>query len=233
MNTPSHIAFRLGMLLFASLLGVQSIWLTLAEISRSSIRRLPTDVAAAAAAFRQRDTAASAARVGGIRGELWAESAFAYADLLFAKTSTGANTDLDQNLARARASLGHALQEAPHQSDAWLLLAGLALDYPSKDFDAAEILKMAYYTAPSDPQLMPLRLRMAVRSDTITDVEMHQFIARDLREFLARKQKDQIVEAYNSASPVGKRLIEQTLKDFDPSALKALPAGVKGQVLPD
>ena len=73
MNTPSHIAFRLGMLVFASVLGVQSIWLTLAEISRSSIRRLPTDVAAAAAAFKQRDAAASAARVGGIRGELWAE----------------------------------------------------------------------------------------------------------------------------------------------------------------
>ena len=92
---------------------------------------------------------------------------------------------------------------------------------------------MSYYTAPSDQDLMPLRLRIAIRSDAFNDVEMRQFITRDLREFLTRKQKDVIAQAYNAASPAGKRFIEQTIKDVDPSVLKALPTGAKGQALPD
>ena len=233
MNAPSRVAFRLATFLFAVLLGAQSIWLLLAEVSRPRVVRLPTDPATAAAAAMQRNAAAAAADVGVIRGDLWAGSAFTYADLLFAKTSPDANADTTQSLARARANLLHAVLDAPHQSGAWLLLAGLSLDYPSKDFDAVETLKMSYYTAPSDQDLMPLRLRFAIRSDAFNDFEMRQFITRDLREFLTRKQKDVIAQAYNAASPAGKRFIEQIIKDVDPSVLKTLPTGAKGQVLPD
>ena len=233
MNAPSRVAFRLATFLFAVLLGAQSIWLLLAEVSRPRVVRLPTDPATAAAAATQRNAAAAAANFGTIRGDLWAESAFTYADLLFAKTPPDANADTTQSLARARANLLHAVLDAPHQSGAWLLLAGLSLDYPSKDFDAVETLKMSYYTAPSDQDLMPLRLRFAIRSDAFNDFEIRQFITRDLREFLTRKQKDVIAQSYSAASPAGKRFIEQIIKDVDPSVLKTLPTGTKGQVLPD
>jgi hypothetical protein len=74
-----------------------------------------------------------------------------------------------------------------------------------------------------------------VNSDTFNDVEMRQFITRDLRVFLARKQKSAITAAYSAASPAGKRFIEQTVKDIDPSALNSLAAaaGKTGQFLPD
>ena len=233
MNGPPHLAFRLTTLLFAVLLGTQSIWLLLAEISRPHIGRLPTDAVAAAAAGTQRSAATAAAKIGAIRGELWADSAFTYADLLFGKMTPNPNADFTQTLANARADLTHALRLAPHQSSAWLLLAGLALNYPSESFNATEILKMSYYTGPSDQDLLPLRLSMAIRSEAFNDVEVRPFVTRDLRAALLRKQTSVLAEAYNVASPPGKRLIEQTIGDVDPTALKALTTAGKRQSLPD
>ena len=115
MNEPSHLAFRLATLLFAMLLGVQCVWLLLAEFSRPAIDRLPTDAEAADAARNKRSSARWAATFGAIRGELWAESAFTYADLMWSDAGSGAN------LARARSSLERALTAAPHQSSIWLL----------------------------------------------------------------------------------------------------------------
>ena len=123
MNEPSHTVFRLATLLFAILLFVQSIWLLPAEFSRPAIYQLPTDAAAAVAARNKRGDASWAAVIGAIRGDLWAESAFTYADLMWDDAGGGAN------LAQARSSLDHALTDAPHQSSAWLLLAGLASRY--------------------------------------------------------------------------------------------------------
>ena len=81
---------------------------------------------------------------------------------------------------------------------------------------------MSYYTGPSEQALVPLRLRIAVQLDGSKDVEMRQFISRDLRMLLAQNRKSAIAEAYNVALPSGKRLIELTIKDIDPSALDSL-----------
>ena len=231
MNAPSHIVFRFTTLLLAILLGMQCVWLLLAELSRPGIDRLPTDATSAAAAAKQRGTAAWAASIGAIRGGLWAESAFTYADLLWA--DAGANAGLTQALARVRASLNHALNDAPHESGAWLLLAGLASRYPSPGLDVTEALKMSYYTGPSEQDLMPLRLRIAAQSDGFADVEIRQFVTRDLRLFVARRQNSAIAAAYNAAAPAGKRLIEQAVGEIDPSLLESLRASARRRPIPD
>ena len=92
---------------------------------------------------------------------------------------------------------------------------------------------MSYYTGPSEQDLMPLRLRIATYSDVLTDIEMRQFATRDLRLLLARHEKSAIAEAYNAASPAGKRFIEQTVGEIDPSALVLLRAGAQKESLPD
>jgi len=56
------------------LLGVQCVWLLLAEFFRSDIYRLPTDPATATAARNERSDAGQAAMIGAIRGGLWAEA---------------------------------------------------------------------------------------------------------------------------------------------------------------
>ena len=83
MTSFSRGRFRLLTLLLATVLFAQAVWLFSAELTRSSIDRLPTDVRAAAAAARERDHAVQAATIGLIRGDLWADDAYTYATLLF------------------------------------------------------------------------------------------------------------------------------------------------------
>ena len=142
----------------AGFLGLQCVWLLAAEHYRSTLRQLPTTAPAASAAAKQRDSAALAASIGLIRGELWAESAFSYANLLFDDPGQGGDTSLAEKLASLGPTLQRALDEAPTQSGAWLLRAGLALRYPILGFNALDALKMSYYTSPTAPELAPLRV---------------------------------------------------------------------------
>jgi hypothetical protein len=217
-----HIVFRLTALLVAILLGAQCLWLVLAELARSSIDQLPTDMISAATAAKQRDTAVRAASIGAIRSDLWAEAAFTYADLLWGgKKEAVENAHPAPILLRAHANLNHALNDGPHQSSAWLLLAELNLRLPSR-LDALEPLKMSYFTGPSERPLVSPRLQIAVQLDGSKDVEMRQFISRDLRMLLAQNRKSAIAEAYNVASPANKGFIESIIRDIDPSALDVI-----------
>jgi hypothetical protein len=220
-------AFRIATSLFAILLGVQCIWLLLAELTRSGISRLPTNAASAAAARNERINASRAAMVGTIRADLWAESAFTYADLLW-RDGRG-SVDLMQ----AHLSINNALTAAPHQSSVWLLLAALASRYQLSDIDAKEAVRMSYYTGPSELELMPLRLWIAVHSDPFSDIELSDSISREVRLLFSHQQKSAIVAAYNAAPFVGKQFIEQTIREIDPSAAESLRANAQGSHLPD
>jgi hypothetical protein len=220
MNNEPHFFFRFATRVFAVVLGVLSIWLLLSELSRSGIERLPTDQVSAAEATKRRSAAAFAASIGIVRGDLWAESAFTYSDLLWG--DAGQRADLAQALQHAQISAENALKLAPHQSAAWLFLAALMSHHPSQGFNPTEILKMSYYTGPSERSLMPLRLRLVARLDAFGDSELQQFAGWDLRALIARKQTAAIAEVYGEASSAGKRFIDQTVADIDPSIVELL-----------
>ena len=216
MTEPSHLALRLATSGFAVLLVVQCVWLLLAELSRPGIHRLPTDAASAAAARNKRIDATRAAMIGAIRGDLWGESAFTYADLMWDDGNNGAN------LVQARSSLYNALTAAPHQSSIWLLMAGLASRHRVPGIDVKQALKMSYYTGPSELKLMPLRLLIAVRADPFSDIELRDFISREVRVLFTHQQKSAVVAAYNAASPAGRQFMEKTIAEIDPSAVESL-----------
>ena len=216
MNEPSHLAIRLATSGFAVLLVVQCVWLLLAELSRPGIHRLPTDAASAAAARNKRIDATRAAMIGAIRGDLWGETAFTYADLMWDDGNNGAN------LVQARSSLYNALTAAPHQSSIWLLMAGLASRHRVPGIDVKQALKMSYYTGPSELKLMPLRLLIAVRADPFSDIELRDFISREVRVLFTHQQKSAVVAAYNAASPAGRQFMEKTIAEIDPSAVESL-----------
>ena len=67
---------------------------------------------------------------------------------------------------------------------------------------------------------MPLRLRLMARLDAFGDGELQQSASWDLRSLIARKQTSELAEAYREASPAGKRFIEQTVADIDPSVVE-------------
>jgi hypothetical protein len=224
---------RVPLLLGAAVLALLSLWLLVTELMRPGIEQLPTDPANAIAAAQRRGAAWRAASVGAVRSDLWAESAYTYADLLWPETHGKANSNSAAGLDRARISLDRAIGHGPHQSAAWLLLAGLGQQFRWSGFSPLDVLKMAYYTGPSERRLIPLRLRIAVRGDKFDDFEIRQFVSRDLRFLLAQKQMSLIVDAYAAASTAGKKFIEQSLKDIDPAALKSLQTAATGRPMPD
>ena len=132
-----------------------------------------------------------------------------------------------------RSSLDYALANAPHQSSAWLLLAGLAARDQMPGIDAKEAVRMSYYTGPSELELMPLRLWVAVHSDAFNDIELRDSITREVRLLFAHQQKSAIVAAYDAAPPVGKQFIEQTIREIDPSAAESLRASAQGSHSPN
>jgi hypothetical protein len=217
MNMPSYITFRITALIFAVLLGTNCVWLLSADICRPGISRLPIDAPAAAAAAGDRVAAGRAASIGVIRGDLWAEAAFTYADLLWTQDRTSAN--VSQNVQRAYTNLNRALGDAPSQSDAWLLLTGLSLRYRLPNVKSTEALKMSYYTGPTDYQLMPLRVAISAQFPAFDDTELREMIGRDLRLLVAGRRQAAIAQAYEIASPAGKTLIERTVAEVDPTAL--------------
>jgi hypothetical protein len=218
----SKLALRLVIVVFAVLLAVQSVWLLLAELSRPNVDGSATGLIPYTTTAQQRDAAAWAAAIGAIRGDLWTEYALAFSDLLVGEGEVSTGPGLATTVARASLSLDHAINYAPHQSNAWLLLTGLALRFPQPELNAAEILKMSYYTGPSEQHLIPLRLQLAVKVNRFDDIEMQQFVRRDLGVLLARKQIAAITDVYNSASSDGRKFLEQAVSDFDPTASEKL-----------
>ena len=222
LDQRSHFVFRLAALIFAGLLGLQSIWLLAAELVRPRIDQLPTDISSAAAAKEKHNAASFAASIGAVRGDLWAESAFTNADLLWGKKAARDNEEPVETLPSTRTSLVRAIDFSPHLSSAWLFLAGLAARFSSLHLDTTELLKASYYTGPSDQNLIPLRLRIAAQSNDFSDVEMRQFVSRDIHFLLGHNQRSAISEAYSSATTAAKAFMEQTIRDIDPSALNLL-----------
>jgi hypothetical protein len=218
-------SFRIATLVFAIMLGAQCIWILLAEFSRPGVNSMPTDSQSAALTAKQRNDATWAAWFGAIRGNLWADSAYTYSDLLWANSSS--NPELSKSLDLVRGRLDRAVRYAPDQPGAWLLLAGLASRYRWSTPDPAEVLKMSYYTGPSELQLIPPRLLVTVQLENLSDDELLQLARRDIRLLIAHQGRPTIIQAYQSATPAGKHFIEQAIGEIDPAFVEPLRGGAQ------
>jgi hypothetical protein len=222
--SPSYSAFRVAILLLATVLGVYCVWLLLAEFSRPGVARLPTDPQSVVAAVSERDDATWAAQIGVIRGDLWVESSFTFTDLLWADPNK--SSQLAQSLEGAHARLDKALIYSPSRAGGWLLLAGLASRYRWSKPDPAEALKMSYYTGPSDRSLMPLRLMIAgqlLRQDD----ELQELVRRDLRALIAQNDKPAVVRAYQAATASNQQFIVQAASEIDSAFANLLHPGTQ------
>jgi hypothetical protein len=224
MNMPSQSNFRIVTLTFAIALAAQCIWLLLAELTRPGVNHLPMNPQSAALAAKQRNDATWAAAIGGIRGDLWADSAYTFSDLLWTDSSN--SSEDTPSLAMARRRLDRAVRYSPNQPGAWLLLAGLASRYRWSKPDPAEALKMSYETGPSELQLMPLRLLVTVQLDELSD-ELRLFAQRDIRLLFSHQGKPVIIQDYQSATAAGKHFIEQAIGEIDPSFVAPLRGGAQ------
>ena len=209
------------LMVFAITLGIAGAWILICEPARAPRIGFPVDQNYQAAAD-QRWKAALAARVGAVRGDLWAELFFSFANSILIRSGPdfGAIETLNEALPAAR----RALMFAPLRSEVWLLLAAMANDYELETPSGATALTMSYYTAPYNQALTPLRLSVATRGSAVRDAELRQLVEQDLQIIFASEPnlRPAVIAAYATASADGKQLIESVIKEADPAFLMRL-----------
>jgi hypothetical protein len=204
------------------LLTAQGAWILLPEIFRPAPMGFPNDQRRAVTQ-QDRDSAARAAALAEVRGDLWAESAFSSADMLPSAPAFEIAVERDQT-GRASQGLLKTLRYAPHRGDAWLMLASTCERLKLPVCNTGALLKMSYYTAPDQAGLLPLRLAQALRSkDISSDDELADMVRRDIQRVLTTSPnlRPALIAAYRSASSAGRRLIEQTVTPIDSRYLDA------------
>jgi hypothetical protein len=227
-SSPAIARFRAGIFAFAFILGLHGIWMLTAELIRPAPPTFSMTGEIVMAAMGQQARAGIAARIGLFRGDLWTENALTHLALL---GPGGAEDNATETLDQARAVARRALRFAPHDARVWLLLAGLEsrLDWVKRK--AGTSLKMSYYTGPSEIELMPVRLRVAVASDALADDEIQQLVRRDIRVIVTRRtqSKDSILAAYDNALPAAKQFFEEALGALDPALLASIRSGARSR----
>ena len=214
-----RIWLRIALLGFGVTLFLQAIWIAGPELYHTSVIRLALDDKARPSTRPEQERAQQAASLAGLRGDLWSESAFAYSNQLW-----NAKPDLSAETAIAvRKDLENAVRYSPHRGDAWLMFAGMAARYQWKDYKPSSLLKMSYYTAPKEVELIPPRLMISLH-EWSDDPELQELILSEIRLVLTRlpNLRSSLSTAYKAASAEGKVAVEQVVKEIDASQLTSI-----------
>jgi hypothetical protein len=217
----AEVQFRKILMVSAVALAIAGTWTFISELARAPRIGFPVDQNYQAAAD-QRWRAALAARVGMVRGDLWAELFFSFANAILIRR--GPDFAAVETLNEALPAARRALVYTPFRSEVWLLLAEMAEDYELQTPSAATALTMSYYTAPYNQALTPRRLSVATRGTAVQDAELRQLVEQDLQTVLASKTnlRPAVLAAYATASAEGKQLIENVVQETDPAFLRRL-----------
>lgn len=220
--------FRLSLVAFGLVLAAQAGWILPAEYFHNHRIQLPVDQPTSLIARLERDNAQRAASLAVVRGDLWAESAFTYAGLLW--RDSGAGLNLDDTLNKdALTSLGHAVQYSPHRGDVWLVFAAMANRYDWRRYQPDALLKMSYYTAPNELALLPLRIKISLRPPLLQDAEIRDMLSRDIRTIMTRAPalRPALSTVYKTASAQGQAAVEHAVAESDPAYLATLRTGLQ------
>ncbi len=217
---------RSGLLVLGVVIGISGIWMLLPDLLSPKTTGLPFDRNGAEAAAQHRNRAILAAGIGGIRGDLWANAAFADARFLWINRLTKYKSSLAQ-LANAKARAETALALAPINGAAWLFLAKLPATSPDAESRGVTLLEMSYFTAPSAPKLAPFRVERVATSSALADKDIQAFVKNDLREIMRRPPEFQqtIIAAYRNALPQNQPIFESLVADVDPTVAQSLRLG--------
>jgi hypothetical protein len=223
---PPPLTFRVWLLGFGLFLGLCGLWLLVPALLQPKTIGLPQDRATAAAANASQSQILRAAEMGMIRGDLWAQAAFADSILLWRDRQAPLDKATAAKLARMRSTMETALTFAPVNGPGWLFLALLPAS-TSADNRVAAFLELAYFTAPNALELAPLRIERAAASSALAEKEIQEFVKTDIRKILAYRpnMKSAIVTAYRNAWPQNQPLFEALVTDADPVLGQTLRSG--------
>ena len=219
--------FRTGTCALAAFVGLLAIWIIAAEFINLRPLHFPTSRNEAEVLYTDQNSAAAAAAVGMIRGDLWTAAAITEASQLLFEPAGGSSLEAAQVDAKnAQTTAERAARLSPHDSRIWLVLADLNRRLGGTNRKTVEALKLSYYTGSNELSLMPLRLLLVVQSDAIADEELQTLVSLDVQriDMLRPDLKPAIAFAYKNSLPKGREIIEATLKQADPGFLATLAA---------
>lgn len=216
-RTPK--SFRIGAAAFAAFLLIAAAWIMAAELARASVPFLLTASDVRDASTKS-GAAATAAQIGWLRGDLWADYA-----LLLDNSALSDNAPLPSGH-KVESKSAIALAAAPYDARLWLLLSALNAKLGWKDTKTLSQLKMSYYTAPNDVRLFPLRLAVSMQPQAVDDEELRTLLGHEIRTIVARRRelKPLLATAYRSTSPSGRQFVEEQVAGLDDAFLKELRA---------
>jgi|tagenome__1003787_1003787.scaffolds.fasta_scaffold20985049_3 hypothetical protein len=224
--TPTQKWLRVAVGLFGLFLAAQAVWILTPERYRPTHIRLPLDAKSAAIAFAEQDKIKRAASLAIVRGDLWAEAAFTYGGELWIDRAMELGSN-DRSNTEALDPLTRALRYSPHRGDVWLVFAALADRYKWANYQPSSLLKMSYYTAPSELALFPLRLSLSLSVEGLLDeAELAEMVRRDISVVLTRAPslRPALVAAYRSALPQSKLFAERAVAEIDPRYVPVIRA---------
>ena len=224
-RSPNRL--RLYATIFAAVIGLQSIWLLGAEMTRPTLPFFPTSQAEAKIIATHHAAAAAAAWIGWPRGDLWVDYAMTEDAALLGDIESGITSNAAQGANNEiYSTTEHAAALAPYDSRVWLMLAATNTQPGLQSNKILAQIKMSYYTSPNDIRLMPLRIQIATRSSVTADDELQSFVESEIRTIILHNPnlKHAIALAYRGASPAGRRFLEGKLAELDAKFLAELQA---------
>jgi hypothetical protein len=180
---------------------------------------LPLDRDSAAAAAVGRGRALAAARLGAVRGDLFAQAAYRDAYLLWLDRTHGLDAASAAEVQGARSNAETSLALAPINGSAWFFLAALPPGSArAGDPNGLIPLQMSYFTAPNSQALARPRIERALVSSTPIDKDLQEFVKGDLHAILASQplQKPALLAAFRTASPQNQAIFEALAAEVDP-----------------
>ncbi|MCA1497343.1 hypothetical protein [Bradyrhizobium sp. NBAIM14] len=219
-STPTVVAIwpRVSLMVLGIVLIVEAAWMALPERylgARSSLPAVLSTAAAGPSAMSKTISLAAARKDLLIRGE----STFNRDSALAADEQRTAPPMTSDEFARA-------LRSSPLRGDIWLLLAATS-KHSSPQPNTAAMLRMSYYTAPNDLDLLPLRVSVALAADVmVREPDLRELIKRDVSLVVRHRPalKPALVTAYRSASADGKIYFEGLISELDPTFLDQVHA---------
>ncbi|CAL8970980.1 hypothetical protein RHODGE_RHODGE_03583 [Rhodoplanes serenus] len=215
-----------GLFAFAILIMACGGWLLVPELVRpgESGRLETTPEAREASASRS----LLAARLGAIRGDLWADAAMILVAALPGVTEVASGEAFPRAIhPKARVAAERAVRLAPYDPTAWFAFAAVLpaarATEDGRGPTTATLLEMAFLTGPDDEALRLPRAALAVRTDAIAAAGIRDFVARDLYRLAARADRDRVFAVlYGEATPIGKLFLERVAVEIDPALRRAM-----------
>ncbi|MBR0906422.1 hypothetical protein JQ588_27560 [Bradyrhizobium liaoningense] len=209
---------RVTLMVLGITLAVQALWMVLPEWYLGG-RSSSSTVASTATALP--NGISKPASIAAAREDFWIRGG--------SKSSVNPTSSADEQETVSTVpsnTLARALRSSPLRGDIWLMLAA-ASKKSSLQHGTAAMLKMSYYTAPNDLDLLPLRLSVALATDSVVrEPEFRDLIKRDVNLAVSHQPalRPALVSAYRSASPDGKNYLESVISEQDPTYLDQVGA---------